>query len=87
MRSNSESPSFGFNESSYWARLVLAEMVVLGRAAMGETVGQVRFRDRREIRFAGALTGFPESVLDGLGSSFAAFALEPIGLDGDFAGG
>jgi urease accessory protein len=30
------------------------EAVVLGRAAMGETVSQVRFRDRREIRQDGA---------------------------------
>ncbi len=29
------------------------EAVVLGRAAMGETVREVRFRDRREIRVAG----------------------------------
>jgi urease accessory protein len=31
------------------ATLVLAEMVVLGRAAMGETLAAVRLRDRREI--------------------------------------
>lgn len=30
------------------------EAVVLGRAAMGETVRQIRFRDRREIRVGGA---------------------------------
>ncbi len=30
------------------------EAVVLGRAAMGETVREVRFRDRREIRVEGA---------------------------------
>lgn len=31
------------------------EAVVLGRAAMGETVRTLRFRDRREIRMGGAL--------------------------------
>jgi urease accessory protein len=30
------------------------EAVILGRAAMGETVGRLRFRDRREIRRDGA---------------------------------
>ena len=37
-----------------------------------------------EVGFAGALPGFAEGVLDGLGRGFAAFALEAIGLDGDF---
>jgi hypothetical protein len=37
-----------------------------------------------EVGFAGALPGFAESFLDGLGRGFAAFALEAIGLDGDF---
>jgi len=35
------------------ARLVMAEMVVLGRAAMGETLTGVDLRDRREIWRAG----------------------------------
>ncbi len=37
------------------ARLVWAEMLVLGRAAMGETLAQVDLRDRREIWRAGRL--------------------------------
>ena len=40
-----------------------------------------------EVGFAGALPGFAEGVLDGLGGGLAAFALEAFGLDGDFAGG
>ena len=32
------------------ARLVMIEMVVLGRAAMGEVLGEVFFSDRREVR-------------------------------------
>jgi urease accessory protein len=35
------------------ARLLLAEMVVLGRAAMGETVAHLQFSDWREVRRAG----------------------------------
>jgi urease accessory protein len=35
------------------ARLLLAEIVVLGRAAMGETVRHLRFTDWREVRRAG----------------------------------
>jgi len=37
------------------ARLVWAEMLVLGRAAMGETVTRLALRDRREIRRGGRL--------------------------------
>jgi urease accessory protein len=37
------------------ARLVLAEMVVLGRAAMGETLARANLRDRREVRRGGRL--------------------------------
>jgi hypothetical protein len=36
-----------------------------------------------EVGFAGALTGFAESILNGLGRGLAAFALEPFGLDTD----
>lgn len=36
-------------EMAAGARLVLCEMVVFGRAAMGERVGRLRFRDRREV--------------------------------------
>jgi len=35
------------------ARLLMAEIVVLGRAAMGETVTRVQFSDWREVRRAG----------------------------------
>ncbi len=35
------------------ARLLMAEMVVLGRAAMGETVARVQFSDWREVRRGG----------------------------------
>jgi urease accessory protein len=35
------------------ARLLIAETVVLGRAAMGETVARVQFSDWREVRRAG----------------------------------
>jgi urease accessory protein len=51
------------------------EAVVLGRAAMGETVRQVRFRDRREIRRAGA-----PFWTDPLGLDAAALAAGPAGL-------
>jgi urease accessory protein len=37
------------------AGCLLLEAVVLGRAAMGETVGQVQFRDRREVWQGGVL--------------------------------
>ena len=36
------------------------------------------------VGFAGALPGFAEGFFDGLGRGFAAFPLEPVGLDGDF---
>ena len=41
------------------------EAVVLGRAAMGETVRQVRFRDRREIRRDGLPFWIDPLALDG----------------------
>jgi urease accessory protein len=53
------------------------EAVVLGRAAMGETVSRVHFRDRREIRRAGV----PLSV-EPLGLSDAALRAGPAGLGG-----
>ncbi len=37
------------------ARLLMAEMVVLGRAAMGETLRALAFEDRREVRREGRL--------------------------------
>ncbi len=49
------------------------EAVVLGRAAMGETVRQIRFRDRREIRVAGAPFWIDPLALEdaSLGAGFA----------------
>jgi urease accessory protein len=48
------------------AQLLLAEAVLFGRAAMGETVTQGRFIDRWRVRIGGALA-FAETVrLDGL---------------------
>ncbi|HEY1982559.1 MAG TPA: urease accessory protein UreD [Xanthobacteraceae bacterium] len=48
------------------AQLLLAEAVLFGRAAMGETVTQGRFIDRWRVRIGGALV-FAETVrLDGL---------------------
>jgi len=56
------------------ARLVLAEMVVLGRAAMGETLGRAHLRDRRVITRAGRAC-----IID-------ALHLEDAALDGGLAG-
>jgi urease accessory protein len=42
------------------------EAVVLGRAAMGETVREIRFRDRREIRRDGAPLWIDPLVVDNL---------------------
>jgi hypothetical protein len=60
-----------------WALIASSKLLVVGLA-----VGLPP-----EVRFAGALSGFPERLLDGLGRGFAAFALEAIGLDGDLAEG
>ena len=51
------------------------EAVVLGRAAMGETVRHVRFRDRREIRMAGQPLWIDPLALDD-----AALSAGPAGL-------
>ena len=37
-----------------------------------------------EVGFAGALPGFAQGLLNRLGRGLATFALEAIGLDGDF---
>ncbi len=51
------------------------EAVVLGRAAMGETVRRLRFRDRREIRVAGVPVWIDPLALDD-----AALCAGPAGL-------
>ena len=51
------------------------EAVVLGRAAMGETVTHLRFRDRREIRVAGVPLWIDPLALDD-----AALGSGPAGL-------
>ena len=51
------------------------EAVVLGRAAMGETVTHLRFRDRREIRVAGVPFWIDPLALDD-----AALGAGPAGL-------
>jgi urease accessory protein len=53
------------------------EMVVLGRAAMGETVGRVAFRDRRVIRRAGRPV-----VVEPLALTDEALRTGAAGLDG-----
>jgi urease accessory protein len=53
------------------------EMVVLGRAAMGETVATVNFRDRRVIRRAGRPV-----VVEPLALTDAALQSGAAGLDG-----
>lgn len=68
------------------AGCLLLEMVVLGRAAMGETVGQVHLRDWREVRRNGAplmvepLSLGPDSLTSGVAGlngmrAFASLAL------------
>ncbi|MGY6409469.1 MAG: urease accessory protein UreD [Alkalilacustris sp.] len=47
------------------ARLVWAEMLVLGRAAMGERVAELAFRDRREIWRGGRLALLEPVRMDG----------------------
>ncbi len=56
------------------AALVLAEMVVLGRAAMGETLARVHLRDRREV------------LRDGRACVIDALHLDDGALDGGQAG-
>jgi urease accessory protein len=56
------------------AHLVLAEMVVLGRAAMGETLGHVYLHDRRVVRRGGR-----PCLID-------ALLLDDMALDGGVAG-
>jgi urease accessory protein len=48
------------------AQLLLAEAVLFGRAAMGETVTQGRFIDRWRVRIGGALVFAETMRLDGL---------------------
>ena len=64
------------------------EAVVLGRAAMGETVGRVSFRDRREIRRGGVPVSLEPVVLSdaalragrgGLGGARAFASLMMVG--------
>ncbi|MCL5777934.1 urease accessory protein UreD [Limibaculum sp. FT325] len=61
------------------ARLLVVEPVVLGRAAMGETVAQARFTDRWEIRREGRLIRAEATRLDG---PVARIAARPAVLDG-----
>lgn len=65
------------------ARLLLVETIVLGRAAMGETVDRMNFRDRWRIRRDGKLVfaddvrldGSPQDVFSGPGTGAGSRAL------------
>jgi urease accessory protein len=64
------------------------EAVVLGRAAMGETLRQVRFRDRREIRQGGKPIWIDPlalefAALDGTATLHGARAFATIVLTGE----
>jgi urease accessory protein len=59
------------------AGCLLLEAVVLGRAAMGETVGRVRFTDWREVRQGGRLR-----LVEPLALTDAALQTGVAGLDG-----
>lgn len=59
------------------ARLLMAEMVVLGRAAMGETVARVQFSDWREVRRAGVPV-----LVEPLRLTDASLRTGPAGLNG-----
>ncbi|MFN0113180.1 MAG: urease accessory protein UreD [Paracoccaceae bacterium] len=62
------------------ARLLMAESLILGRAAMGERVGRVSLTDRREVWRAGA-----PMVIDAFRLSDAALAPRPALLGPDRA--
>lgn len=59
------------------ARLLMAEMVVLGRAAMGERLARVQFSDWREVRRAGVPV-----LVEPLRLTDASLRSGPAGLDG-----
>ncbi|AJE48112.1 urease accessory protein UreD [Celeribacter indicus] len=61
------------------ARFLFVETVVLGRAAMGETVRRLHLRDRREVRRAGRLEFLEPLEID---AALLALRDHPVTLNG-----